>query len=61
MQNEWRNRNLKEGGYGVLKNLKNEDNLKSKGDLNNKDDLKIEDNLILKTFHCHSLLMILRS
>ena len=42
-------------------NLKNEEDLKRKGDLRNKDDLKIEDNLILKTFHCHSLLMILRS
>ena len=42
-------------------NLKNEDDLKKKGYLRNKDDLKIEDNLILKTFHCHSLLMILRS
>ena len=42
-------------------NLKNEDDLKSKGDLRNKNDHKIEDNLILKTFHCHSLLMILRS
>ena len=41
-------------------NLKNEDNLKSKGDLRKKD-LKIEDNLILKSFRCHSLLMILRS
>ena len=44
-----------------IDNLKNEDNLKSKGNLRNKDELKIENNLILKTFYCHSLLMILRS
>ena len=42
-------------------NLKNEDNLKNKGDIRNKDEFKNKDNLILKTFYCHSLLMILEN